>query len=190
MMTQRTLQYLARGRAIWPTCLAFVLIGTFSLPLSGCGDAADPTAPAVPVVPASEDYLAQLEPVVEPDGDALLGVTAPGYGRWLFSADSEPVIVNVMPDQPIQFYWRAGEGVALGNTVTYRYGWNVDDPDDPQDPGWFGPPTTGYKSQQTQPRTVWAGAELLTIERWDAGRLLVRAEIEVWGQPVLPRARD
>jgi len=187
MMTQRSQQFPARGRAIWPTCLAFILIGAFFLPLTGCGDATNPTAADIP---APDDYLAYLDPIDEPAGDALLAVTAPGHGRWLFGADSESAIVNVMPDEPIQFFWRAGDGVALNNTVTYRYGWNVTDPDDPQDPGWYGPPTAGYKSQQTQPRTVWEGAVCLTIERWDGPRLLVRATIEVWGQPVLPRARD
>ncbi len=181
-MTHHSSTILARVRAIWPACLAFVLIGTLALPLSGCGDAADPMAPA-----ASEVGKARLSRVpVTTDLDAALAVTAPGYGRWLLDAASEPVIVHVLPDQPIQFFWRAVDGVGLGNRPTFRYGWNVVDPDDPLDPGWMGPPTAGGKSQQTSPRIVWAGSEDLIIERWDGDRLLVRAFIEVWSMPVGP----
>lgn len=186
-MTQHSLTFLARGRAIWPACLAFVLIGALSLPLAGCGGDAGPTAPADLVAPEFEGYIAQVEPI-DPAGDALLAVTAPGYGRWMFGADSATLIVNVMPNDPIQFFWRAGDAAGLNNVESFRYGWNVNDPDDPRDPGWFSPPTAGYKAQQTQPRLVWSGVERLTIERWDGPRLLVRATIEVWGQPMEPDA--
>ena len=185
-MTQHSLQFLAHGRAFWPACLAFVLIGAFTLTLAGCGDAADPTAPAIPAASA-EGYVAQIDPADGPSGDAVISVTAPGYGRWLLGSDSETLVVNVMPDEPVQFFWRAPDGEGLDTAVTFRYGWNVDDPDDPLDPGWFSLPTTGYKATQTQPRTVWEGSERLIIERWDGPRLLVRATIEVWGQPIMPR---
>jgi hypothetical protein len=183
-MTQRFLTFLAHGRAIWPACLAFVLIGT----LAGCGGAVDPVAPEQTPAPIQSDldeFVAFIDPVLL-EGEGSLAVTAPGFGRWLFDGDEEPVIITLMPDEPIQFFWRAVDGVALDSRVTYRYGWNVSDPDDPQDPGWFGPPGAGYKMQQTQPRTVWVGTERLTIERWDGGRLMVRAVFDVWSMPVDP----
>ena len=113
MMTKHTSTFLAHTRAIWPMCLAFVLIGT----LAGCGGDAGPVAPTVP---PADGYVAYLDPIDGPTGDALLSVTAPGYGRWMFDAESDPVIVDIQPDQPIQFFWRAGDGTALATAVTYR----------------------------------------------------------------------
>ncbi|MEZ4389116.1 MAG: hypothetical protein R3D98_16345 [Candidatus Krumholzibacteriia bacterium] len=179
MMTQHSSRLLAPSRAFWPVCLAFVLIGAATLPLAGCSDATSPTAPD------ADKFVAHLEPVVPVTGGAL-AVTAPGFGRWLLDADSEPVVINVMPDEPIQFFWRAVGGLGLDGRVTFRYGWNVSDPDDPDDPGWVGPPSVGYKAQQTQPETFWQGVSSLTIERRDRGRLQMRAVVNVESMPVAP----
>lgn len=184
-MTTRFPGFLAPGRAIWPACLAFILIGT----LSGCSDALAPDPASTGSPPLQSDlgaFVTTIAPTLR-DGDAMLAVTAPGYGRWLFAGDEAPVIVDMVPEVPIQFFWRAVDGgPTLQARVTYRYGWNVADPDDPHDPGWVGPPAANHKMQQTAPRNVTQGAERLTIERWDGDRMLTRAVFELWSMPVAP----
>ncbi len=179
-MTQGFLRFQARGRAIWAPCLAFVLLGVVPLTLVGCSDATAPEAAG----DLEKFSTATALPAVT--GDAVLAVSAPGFGRWLVTGDTDTYVVPVDPGQSVQFFWKTADATALSPTVKFRYGWNVYHPDDPSDRGWFGVPSSGYKSQQTQPREFWAGSNFLTIERWDGDRLQVRAVFEVWVPPVAP----
>ena len=181
-MTQSSLRCRSGGRAIWAPRLAFVLMGVVPLTLIGCSDTMAPEA----ATDLEKFGTSQEIPAVT--GDSALAVTAPGLGRWLVTGDANMYLVAVDPGQSVQFFWHAVGGEALSATVSYRYGWNVQDPDDPADQGWFGLPRGGYKAQQTQPRVFWGGSDFLTIERWDGARLQVRAVYEVWVPPVAPRS--
>ena len=179
-MTQSSLRCHPGGRAVWAPRLAFVLMGVVPLTLIGCSDTTAPEASA------DLEKFGTSQEIPAVTGDAALAVTAPGLGRWLVTGDASAYLVPVEPGQSVQFYWHAAGGETLSATVSYRYGWNVQDPDDPTDPGWYGTPCAGYKAQQTEPRQFWMGTNFLTIERWDGARLQVRAVYEVWVPPVAP----
>ena len=181
-MTQGFLRFQLGRRAIWAPCLAFVLMCVVPLALVGCSDT---TAPEI----ADDLEKFTTTPAVPMEtGNVALAVTAPGLGRWLVTGDASAHLVPVEPGQDVQFFWRAVDGAALGASVSYRYGWNVQDPDNPNDQGWFASPRGGYKAQQTQSRRFWGGSNFLTIERWDGDRLQVRVVYEVWVPPVAPRS--
>jgi len=157
--------------------------------LNGCGSATEPFAADVVDPAQDKDFqiTEEIEVTVPPAGQGTLAITSPQYGRWILSADDDPVIIDADPGRPMQFYWQLRDGTPLGQTLGYRYGWDVTDVDDFDDPGWFGPPRNGYKSQQTQPLVIWEGARCLTIECWDDDNLLARATFEILGMPVTPR---
>lgn len=174
------------GRAIWQACLAFVLLGAMPALLTGCGEATNPMA-ADTVEPTADKRLGSEDDPVQPAGDVTLALTVPSYGRWQLSSDDPPLDICADPAVPVQCYWQVMDAKPLGGALSYRYGWDVTDPDDADDPGWYGPPRAGYKSQQTQAMEIWDGVHELTIECWDGQRLLTRVVVHVEGMPVVPR---
>jgi len=185
-MTLDASKFPAHHHAIWRPCLAFILLGTLPALLTGCGEATHPLAADTVDSPDSKGFQ-EIEEPFQLTGDAALALTVPGYGRWLLNSDDPPLDIAADPSVPVQCFWQVVDAKPLGGVLTYRYGWNVIDPDDADDPGWYGPRHSGYKSQQTQPMEIWDGVHELTIECWDGFRLLTRVVVHVEGMPVVPR---
>jgi len=59
---------------------------------------------------------------------------------YLGSVMVPPPSTFIAPGQPLNFSWSADASSYGGTIVSYRYGWDVIDPDDPNDPGWAAPP--------------------------------------------------
>ncbi|MBE0565670.1 MAG: hypothetical protein IH621_06935 [Krumholzibacteria bacterium] len=47
---------------------------------------------------------------------------------------------SIAAGQPLNFSWTASAAAYGGDIVSCRYGWDLADPDDPNDPGWAVPP--------------------------------------------------
>jgi hypothetical protein len=77
--------------------------------------------------------LLALPAFAQPSSEIVLTVMETGLGQWIFDGSgTQPTMVA--PGQSLSFSWIADAGTA---TVTdYRYGWDVVDPADPEDPGW------------------------------------------------------
>ncbi|MEN8006208.1 MAG: hypothetical protein ABFS42_04295 [Candidatus Krumholzibacteriota bacterium] len=70
----------------------------------------------------------------------------PGYGTWVFDgSDPTPVVISFPAGDPlgIGFSWLGNADPYGGTIAGYRFGWDIMDPGDPNDPGWasadFGP---------------------------------------------------
>jgi|GEM_PF-5838081 len=87
--------------------------------------------------------------------------------------------LGAYPGVPLEFHWQAMADPGL-EIQGYRWGWDVIDPDDPQDIGWAqGEPGLGPRYQEA----VWGGPlepgqrHRLVIQCWDNERHLTRAMI-------------
>jgi hypothetical protein len=178
-----------RGRAEWRLALFWICVAGGVLLLAGCDGAGDPAAPEVAAVGAGAPDGAgdqDLEPQRDPVYDVpRLAVTEPQLGRWLVAGLDETMHFYVMPGRPLQFHWRGVGGLLLASKPTFRYGWDVEDVTNPDDPGWVRPPDAGGILFETEPVVFWGGRHELTIERWDGRRLLVRVVISLYAVPVL-----
>jgi hypothetical protein len=99
--------------------------------------------------------------------DPTLTVTEAGGGMWVFTGIGAPGALTVTQGALITFSWSAVPG---GGTVItdYRYGWDLLDPNDDEDPGW-----TSWGSAQTAPPTAFfIGVHTFTAEaRNDLGQI-------------------
>lgn len=69
-----------------------------------------------------------------------LTIQLPGFGTWLFTEiESELVIVQPTSGIPVDFSWSADADFYGGTIAGYRYGWDLLDPADTNDPGWMSP---------------------------------------------------
>jgi hypothetical protein len=181
--------------AEWRTALAGSLALLLVLALSACRPADDLLAPAPPRADAADATVSkQAARDARESGDLepSLIVIEPQIGRWLMNEDDDSAHVYIMPGQPVQFSWKGVGGSPLGNARIYRYGWNVADPDDPDDPGWAVPPGSGVEQTRTESMVFWGGLNELTMEFRDGETVLVRAVIGISAEPARcrPQAAD
>ncbi|HOX25742.1 MAG TPA: hypothetical protein PLL30_10765 [Candidatus Krumholzibacteria bacterium] len=186
-MTQRSLRFLGGDLADWQALVAVSVLVAMVLLSGGCGQGDDPVGPVVGDggdVPkrGSDSTEATRENAV------TLTVSAPGIGRWSAAGVKEQQLVPLEPGQAVQFFWRGACDLSISDAPAYRHGWNVQDPDDADDPGWCGPLGGSPADCQTEERIILNGSEFLTIERWDSGTLTVRVVYELWVVPFAPRA--
>jgi len=72
---------------------------------------------------------------------------------------------DIAGGQRLNFAWAASPGSDGGSIASFRWGWNLADPDDPDDPGWALPPGMSPEHQQTSPDVSFAGGvQRLTIQ--------------------------
>ncbi len=74
---------------------------------------------------------------------------------------------DIAQGQPLNFFWSADASDYAGTITSYRYGWNVADVTDPNDPGWALP--EGNTSQHRRaPQIAFAsGVHRLTVQATD-----------------------
>jgi len=75
-----------------------------------------------------------------PPGYPHITVEEPTFGPWVF-IDIEPPLVVLQPTSgiPMEFSWVADATWYGGTIAGYRYGWDLTDPSDTNDPGWATP---------------------------------------------------
>jgi hypothetical protein len=101
----------------------------------------------------------------------VLTIEESNLGPWLFQWTYGSYPVSVAPDQELNFSWSAEFDIDDGATILgFRYGWEVTDFNDPDDPGWVTPGWEEVFSAPTQ--SFSAGSHNLTvIVKDDMGRV-------------------
>jgi len=74
---------------------------------------------------------------------------------------------DIAGGQPLNFRWSADASGYSGNVESYRYGWNVADPDDPNDPGWALPAGDSPQHRRAPQISFSSGTQRLTIHATD-----------------------
>ena len=99
--------------------------------------------------------------------------------------------VDVAPYQAIHFSWLGSAANYGEEIVSYRWGWNVSDYDDPNDPGWGVPPGLGPDHLAAPETTLTAGVHVFTVQCVDSHGAMTRVEafLDVVPIPDLPDMR-
>lgn len=99
----------------------------------------------------------------------VLLVGEPYLGQFQGVGVANERALDIVPGQPLNFQWAATADAYGGEIASYRYGWNLGDPDDPDDPGWAVEPGIGPLHQRTPPDVSFShGIHSLTIEAVDS----------------------
>lgn len=185
-----------RPVAIWHRAPYWIAAVCASALLAGCSTADDPAAPettndlGLDGNPALEydKVISGSEVARDEQGNvARLAFTEPTLGRWLVEGVEASEHVYIEPGVPLQFTWRGVDPFLLSGTESYRWGWDVNDPDDLRDPGWCVPPGCRDENFHTDEVVFWDGLHELTVEWRDGERLLVRLVFGLSAAPVVPR---
>jgi hypothetical protein len=133
---------------------------------------------------AALNLAALLLPVIVAAAPApILDVDEPALGSWSFEGTADPmVLLQVTTVTELSFSW-LGDASGYGGTVTgYRYGWDVADPDDFNDPGWA---TAGYELDllSAPPRSFLAGVHTLYVAAIDDAQGLTWAGFLIQVEP-------
>lgn len=101
--------------------------------------------------------------------------------------DAPPTQIGLANGTPVSFCWTA-DACAYGGVVTgYRYGWDLIDPEDPNDPGWEIPYTPFVEEEECSPERVYnSGVHTFTVEVMDFDGYKSRASIEITYSPPIP----
>jgi hypothetical protein len=105
----------------------------------------------------------------------LITVTERILGTEEFIKLSGSKRFTLASSQEIRFEWSAS-AEAYGNLVeAYRYGFNLIDPDDPDDPGWSVPWGNGPSWKRAAPRTLNPGSPNFVVQAIDTSNQMSRA---------------
>lgn len=85
-----------------------------------------------------------------------------GAKSWIgeFGVDSKEVVSN----QPLEFTWQGDASEYAGIVEAYRYGWDLVDPDDPNDPGWAVPWGNGPNWRRAPIRSFNQGSHNFVVQ--------------------------
>ncbi len=84
---------------------------------------------------------------------------------------------DIAQDQPVAFMWAATADNYASTVVAYRYGWDLVDATDENDPGWALPPGNTPDHRRAPQRTFAFGTHTLTVQAWDEAGGLTRINI-------------
>ncbi len=106
-------------------------------------------------------------------------------GTFVFGGGARPVKLDIAAGQPLEFRWAADASHYGGEIVAYRYGWNIRDPEDPQqwDQSW------SATLRRAPSRTFRTGSHRFFVEARDNADTITRAVFELTVHTVT-RARD
>jgi hypothetical protein len=104
----------------------------------------------------------------------LLSVTEQFLGVKRFSSINNLSSFDIVEGQPLSFAWSADATDYAGIIDAYRYGFDVSDFDDPDDPGWSVNWGNGPAWRRSQPRAFFQGAHNLVIQCRDNSGTITR----------------
>jgi hypothetical protein len=113
-----------------------------------------------------------------------LTVWEPNLGLFAATGMNSRHLLEIAGGQGLNFSW-LGSAERYGSTiVTYRYGWDVLDPDDPEDPNWAVPPGVTMLHRKSPEQVFSSGAHTLTIQCQDFDGQTARISIVLDVMPV------
>ncbi len=125
----------------------------------------DPAIVPTVLVPGYNQIDIDLAVFLQPP---VLLVAEPYLGRLIGSGLGNTRTFDIAPGQPLNFSWAANASHPGGTIVSYRWGWNLADPDDPADPGWAVPPGLEPENRRIPDDTTFlTGVHQLIIEAVD-----------------------
>ncbi len=116
--------------------------------------------------------------VVSTDVRATLTLVEPDLGEWSTSSLFGEAYVWVAPGDEVSFSWSA-EAAPYSDIASYRWGWDVVDYTDPDDPGWAVEPGLGPEHTATGPVSFAGGDHELVVQCVDLGGVMTRMRCRV-----------
>jgi hypothetical protein len=114
--------------------------------------------------------------LVSPKQGPLLTITEPFLGGFKFlGTNLNPVQVELPPGIELNFCWNADASSYGGEIKSYRYGWDIQQLDDPTQ--WAVDPSPFIKC--AAPRTWYSGVHTIYIEAVDTGNKITLGRIQV-----------
>ncbi|MEZ4388968.1 MAG: hypothetical protein R3D98_15590 [Candidatus Krumholzibacteriia bacterium] len=93
-----------------------------------------------------------------------LVVSHPLLGQIETSGPAGTRAYDLLPGLPEGFTFAASAEEYGSDVASYRWGWDLVDPDDPDDPGWSGPAGLGDLQRHTPPLPFSSGVHTLTVD--------------------------
>jgi hypothetical protein len=94
--------------------------------------------------------------------------------------------VDVAPGQTLAFKWIGAADHYGGEIISYRYGWDVGDLDNPDDPGWAVPGGLGAQNLRSTPNSFDGGHHTFVVEVRDNSDQVSRISWQLEVVPVPP----
>jgi hypothetical protein len=82
--------------------------------------------------------------------------------------------IDIAAGQELNFAWGADASGYAGIIESFRYGWDLSDVNDPNDPNWALPPGTSDQHRRAQPIAFNSGVHTLTIQVVDNSSQMTR----------------
>ena len=119
----------------------------------------------------------------------VLSLTGSGIAPVETSEVSLVVAATVDAGSDVQYCWSAVAGISASPVASYRYGWDLLDPNDPNDPGWSGPTTAFDGSEVCSPVQVFlTGTHTFVVEVSDEAAVVTGVVVQIQVNEVVPAA--
>jgi len=115
-----------------------------------------------------------------------LSIVEPNLGQNNAIGISYVISADVAPNQELSFSWVATADSYVGRIVSYRYGWDIVDFNNPQDPGWAIAPGNTLAHRRAPARSFGSGVHTLVVEATDDSGQLTRARFNLNVVPIRP----
>jgi len=114
----------------------------------------------------------------------LIDVLETFLGRFSGSGSNLQRSLDVAAGQELNFSWVADASGYEGEIISYRYGWDITDVTDPNDPNWAVAPGNTVQHRRAQPKSFPSGVHTLTIQTVDNSEQITRIVITLDVVPV------
>ena len=94
---------------------------------------------------------------------------------------------TVAAGQPLNWVWRADPSGYNGVVLSMRHGWDLKNPNDPNDPGWMVPPGLSEQNKFSRERSFQDGNHIFYLQILDDSRTLITWTVDVEAVPFIPR---
>jgi len=88
-------------------------------------------------------------------------------GRFVGGGPNQQRNFDIAAGQPLNFSWSGDASDYAGQIVSYRYGWNVTDVNDPNDPNWELPEGNTPQHRRAPQTSFQSGVHTLTVQVTD-----------------------
>ena len=115
-----------------------------------------------------------------------LDIYEQNLGSWDTYFDRSSFQFDIAAGQELSFSWSADAEDYAGTIESYRWGWDVTDPNDDNDPNWSVLPGLSPMHVRTGPQVFQRDVHTLTIQAIDDSGLLVRCKVIFNVVPIPP----
>lgn len=113
----------------------------------------------------------------------LLVMNETYLGQRTATGRNSKVTIDIAQGQQLDFSWVASADIYAGVIEAYRYGWDITDVEDEEDPRWAVLPGNSSQHRRAPITSFGIGTHTLTIQAWDNSGQLTRF---VWILEVVP----